>query len=48
MLMNSYIAAAVLAFCASQTGAAPVAVPPPELLAEVSASSDKYLEINLS
>ncbi|CAK1366937.1 hypothetical protein CB0940_10293 [Cercospora beticola] len=34
MLMNSYIAAAVLAFCAAQTGAAPVAVPPPELLAE--------------
>ncbi|KAM3414073.1 hypothetical protein BST61_g10733 [Cercospora zeina] len=34
MLMNSYIAAAVLAFGAAQTGARPIAVPPRELLAE--------------
>ncbi|KAF2213672.1 hypothetical protein CERZMDRAFT_96502 [Cercospora zeae-maydis SCOH1-5] len=34
MLMNSCIAAAVLAFGAAQTGASPIAVPPPEILAE--------------
>ncbi|PPJ58246.1 hypothetical protein CBER1_08264 [Cercospora berteroae] len=42
MLMNSCIAAAVLAFCAAQTGAAPVAVPPPELLAEKNIASQGF------